>query len=394
VKSIQPFLFWIILAVILVVELVIWVCAQPSVDLMGDAAAAQQVKVELDKEYRHLTEMDRRAKNGSPQGVFDAENAADIQRLTDEYLITGSWKEVLVPHVQKYDKHLTDIMGHLKERSKILHKPLADSGDKLGWYTAYQDASESLLKQLHASGCLVLPSQAPGASANAGMGAPLAPGAAPTAATTTSTAPATLDFATDRTLRDIAGLYTKASDYPDAAEHPALTTRFRIVERLAGLLLQAAAANTVNPIITGDAPAPAKAALAGLAWGDFVAPGGGVATYAAGQRLTMDLHGQASSLLAALATLERSGPGPVLVVTGSTLERKAQYAKGERKDVASEQAVLHLSLLLLDFTLPAAEAAATQQIPEPGTLGTPPASPEPTAPRPNNKAAAAPGADE
>ena len=364
-NSLKPFAFWVAIGAVLAVELVIYVAALPDVDLVGNALAARASKAELDREYLHLAELDRKAKSGSPQGVFDAESADDIKKLTDDFLITGTWKAVLDPHVEKYEKHLKDIQAHLKERSAVLHKPLADSGDKLGWYTAYQGATEALLKQLNAAGCLVIPAVVTASKEPAKEGNKSVP-------TDAGAVLADIDFAVAKEVRDVAGFYTKISDYPEASEHPTLTTRFRIVERLAGLILESGAANTPSTVTVTDVPVPTKSTLRSLTWGDQVAaPGGGVAAYGTGINLTMTLEGTLSSLLATQSVIERSDLGPVIVVIGTSISRKSAYAPGERKDVPSERGELKLNLMVLDLNGPSVAPATAQPAAEPE--GAPPA---------------------
>lgn len=400
-NNLKPFLFWIVAGAILFVELVIYICALPDVDLIGDAAAARASKTQLDREYVHLTELDQRAKKGNPTGVFDPENADDIKRLTDEFLITGTWKSVLDPHVQKYEKHLKDITAHLVERSAVLRKPLADSSDKLGWYTAYQSATESLLRQLHGAGSLRIP-LAPATNAGAVTAKPGRDGKeSTTGARSGDTSPASeIDFAVAKEVRDVAGLYTKVSDYPEPSEHPQLTIRFRIVERLVGLMLQSAAANSVSPLNVTDPPPAIRPVLSAVTWNEQpLVPGGGVATYGTGVGLSVLFQGPVSALLAVQAAIERSDTGPVIIVSGFTLGRKATYAPGERKDVSAEQGELRLNLVVLDLTAPAPSAASTSHTTSAAGAGpagevAPSAPAEPPHPKKKRQSAVAPGEEQ
>ena len=361
-NNLKPFLFWIVVGAILFIELVIYICALPDLDLIGDAAAARASKTKLDVEYVHLTELDQRAKKGSPTGVYDPENADDIKKLTDDFLITGTWKAVLDPHVQKYEKHLKDITAHLAERSASLHKPIADSGDKLGWYTAYQAASEALLHQLASAGCLRLPVAQVSITATVPSIRTNKPTwemkeSVPVPRPSDVQPPGEIDYAVAKEVRDVAGLYTKVSDYPEPTEHPQLTIRFRIIERLSSLILESAAANSVSPLHVTDVPPAVRPVLSAVTWVDqALVPGGGVAAYGTGIGLSVLLRGPLSTLLAAQAAFERSDNGPVIIVSGCTINRKADYAPGERKDVTAEQGEMRLSLVVLDLTAPASAA--------------------------------------
>ena len=337
--------FWIGSGAVVAIELLVWVLALPDVDLIGQALPARDVKASLDSEYRHLQELDRRGNNGSPVGVFDAERADDIARLTGEYLITPPWRDALKPHVANYDRQLADIRAFLAKRSLPLHTPVADSADKLGWYTAYQSLSENQLKRLANAGALVrLPAK------GESTGAP--------------------DYAIDQAVRSSAGFFTKGSEFPDVAEHPRLTIQLRIMERIIDGLLEAKAANSVNPIVSGLTPPTGTAVLAGVRWGsaEGAEPGkeslipldASTNGLAQAHRLTIDLVGPVSALLAAQATLERSADleRPVVIVTGSELSRQESFAAGDRKDIPTESARLRLRIAVLDFSAPFAPPAA------------------------------------
>lgn len=358
--------FWIASGSVVAIELLVWVLALPDVDIIGQALPAREAKAALDQEYRHLQELDRRGQNKSPIGIFDAERPEDIARLTGEYLITPPWKDALRPHVANYDRQLADIRGFLTKRSQPLHKPVADSADKLGWYTAYQNASEVQLKRLAAAGALVLPA----VQAKEG-GAAVPP-----------------DLAIDKDIRAIAGFYTKGNEFPSAEEHPRLTVQLRIMERLIDAVLEAKAANSVNVVAGGLASSPMVAAFSGVRWGageggepgkeSSVGLDASTNALAQAHRLTIDLSGPVSVLLAAQAALERSADleRPVVIVTGSELSRRESFAAGDRKDVPTELARLRLRLVVLDFTAPStsaspAPAAAAAETPQAAPAGVP-----------------------
>jgi hypothetical protein len=349
--------FWIACGAVVAIEAIIWVLALPDVDIIGSAQAARESKVAIDKEYVHLRQLDARGKNGSPTGVFDAEKAEDIARLTGDYLITQPWKGVLEPHVKRYDEQLARIREFLVKRSEPLHRPVADSADKLGWYDTYRVATETLLKRMAEAGALV-PPQRVQAFAGVSSGA---------------MAPPPIDYGNDREVRQAAGIFTKGSEYPEPSEHPRLSLQFRMLERVYGALLEGRAVSAVNPIIGGQPGSPMVAAVATLRWGaaEGADPGAdseialdeATRTQARAHRLTLDLRGPVAVLLAAQAALERSSDLalPVVVVTGSDLSRIEMVQPGDRKDVPAETSQLRLRLLVLDFT--PAPAATTEPAP-------------------------------
>lgn len=356
-NQIKPYLFWIAIGAVLLLELGYWILSAPAIDLLGNKAEAQKAKIRLDTEFNHLKELDRRAKNGSPMGVFDAEKEADIRKLTNDYLITPAWIEVLDPHVKRYDEQLTDIKKHLAARSKRLNEPIASSSDKFGWYTAYQNLTEEQLKQLAAAKALALPINGVKTAAMAAppMGVPGMPGPAGGTKPASSMPAGEPDFATDASLRSLAGFFTKGAENPDPTEHPALTRQFRTMERIIAVVLATSAGNAANPL-AGEtaAPEPGHAALAGVTWDTSAtgaAIGGDTGAYATGWRLTLNLQGSLTGVLAAIAALEHAGgDAPIFIVTGSEISRKPTYAVGERKDVGAELITARLGLLALDFS--------------------------------------------
>ena len=371
-NQLKPFLFWIVIGAILILQLAYWLLSIPAIDVVGNKATAIAAKEALDTEHKHLVELDRRSKNSSPLGVYDAEKESDIRRLTNDYLITPSWKDVLEPHVRRYDEQLKNIKEHLAARSLVLHEPIASSSDKFGWYTAYQNLTEAQLKQLHAAKALVL-TNGVGSLANTvpqTNGTP--PGAAPARMASTSAndlRDGEHDFATDPNVRTIAGFFTKGADLPEPVEHPVLTRQYRTMERIIAIMLATSATNAANPLAGQvDAPEAGRAAIAGVSWenkdGKAII-GGETAAYASGWKLNLTLQGSLSAVLAATAAIERptDSKAPVFIVTGSEISRKTQYVKGERKDVGSEMAICKLSLLVLDFNNVPSGEPVTQATP-------------------------------
>ena len=360
-NQIKPYLFWVVIGLILFLELAWWALSIPDIDVVGNKAEAQKAKKTLDEEYKHLEQLDKRAKSGSPTGVFDAEKEADIRTLTDNYLITPEWKKVLDPHVKRYEEQLVAVKKHLASRSVSLRKPIADSTDKFAWYTAYQNASEAQLKVLHEAQAIVLLTSATAAKSPApgGMpaglpgGVPGTAGAGSVASATSATSP---DFSTDASLRAIAGFFTKGADLPDPSQHEQLSRQFRTMERIIAVVVGTSAADAVNPLAgVEDKPSTDRAAIGGVTWAtDATATviGGEASSYATGWTLSVTLHGPMSAILSTMAALEypHEATSPLLDVVGVDLSRKAAFMAGERKDVGSELVIARISLLVLDFT--------------------------------------------
>ncbi|MCK6486772.1 MAG: hypothetical protein L6R48_00275 [Planctomycetes bacterium] len=371
------------------VEVVVFVLALPDVDVIGSLNGARETKNTLDKDYKQLEELAVRAKEGIPPGQFDAEQPAEIDNLVKKYLITPAWKPVLERQVEDYRKTSAAIQRYLAQRSKPLLRHVADTEDKLEWYTAYQKETVELLRTLHAERRLQLPE------------VPVAEGVA-----------AEPDFTDDARMREVIGLYTKPGDFPDPKEHPLITGRLRAVEQIAAALRRAKAQVVVNPVaaVGGEGLRPARvsalrwegmeaakaaaaalaakaAAAAAAAAGPAGGPGmmipgmnfpgmeapmgptaavtvakpvsdrgdvempGQLAGLATGWRAVIDLVGPLPSVMAAEAALEHGDPqGPVLVVTAFEIKRKESFRQAERKDVAAEDIRAQVAVLVLDFT--------------------------------------------
>lgn len=351
-SNLKPYTFWIVAGSLVLVELVVFVLALADVNVIGSLEDARKTKKDLDKEYSHLKELDERSKRVL-SGRFDAERPSDIQQLVDQYLITPAWKPVLERQVEDYDRTFVAIERYLAQRSTPLAAPIAETDDKLEWYTAYQRASVGLLKSLYAEARLDLP----------GRG---------------DEAVAIPDFAEDARVRDLAGLFTKSADYPDVGERPRITARFRVAEQVVAALRRAAPQAVANPVVGGTVESLPPARISAWTWdngghgasaagdaaatavgrGDFPL-GGSLAELATAWRLVLSLTGPLPSVMAAEAALEHGDPeGPLLVVTGLEVKRKESFRLGERKDVPSEDVRAQISLLVLDFA-PAGIAASS-----------------------------------
>jgi hypothetical protein len=329
-------IFWIVCGALALLIVIAWFVVVPT-------AEAQASKQKLDQQAKDLKDLEKRAIAGNPPGVWDAENAAETERLAREFLITDRWKNTLQPHVEKYTKQLGDIRTQLLGRGAWLSKPIAPTSNVLEWYNAYIQASEALIANLRARGCMA-------------------------AATPTEVVSAAGE--SPSTVRSVIGLYTKSGSFPDPKEHPLLTARLRVVEQLADRLIAARTAIADNPLVgpTGrsDDRAGSSPVVVSLEWtsagqgeiGQTVetAISSLVTVRAIGVRLT--LAGPVSSLLAASSAIEAntSTDRPLLSIASASLTRRSDFNAGERFDTAAEPARLVLSINVLDFAA-AAETA-------------------------------------
>jgi hypothetical protein len=348
-KQIKPYAFWIVSGVIILVELGL-IAFYPLTD--ADGKTPEEVKAALDNDFKKLQDLYDRA-GREPKGVYDAENPTDIANLTTQYLLTPRWKNVLQPLVDKYTVQLADIRKDLAERSVVLHQPIAESGDLFAWYNAYTGKTkEVLLKLRDAKALAKLPDEKP----------------------------EDLDLENSHRARKRAGFFTKDTKTPEAGEHPLLTTRFRIMERLSEAVIGAKAKAVANPVVKtqrdGDLASAASAAIADVDWKSITDPdhaiGGGLENQASPFELVLTLEGSASALLAATSAIERIS-SPVVVVTGGSLGGRqlnagnGSYQPGERKTAANETMVAKLHVIVLDFTKITQVAAPGAETPAAGT---------------------------
>ena len=334
-------LFWIICGVVLVAIIAAWLLLVPT-------AEARESKSRLDRQSKDLKDLGERALRGDPDGLFDAENAADTQRLANDYLITDSWTRVLQPHVEKYEKQLADIREKLVGRGAWLHQPVSVNKGQLEWYSAYIATSEKLINRLRETGCI---KAAATEERNANGESP-------------------------SEVRLSVGLYTKSGSFPEPSKHAELTARLRAMELVAERLIDARVAVADNPVVRATGPMADRstscAVITKVEWVNDSAEGGTglrqLSTAVSGQVLVraiglrLTLEGSLSAVLAASATLERNAQTdrPLIALTSATLTRRESSLVGERYDVADDTVRLEAALDIIEF----AEAGG-------GSTGTP-----------------------
>ena len=411
-SKLKPYLFWIIAGAVILIELMVMVLMMPDVDVVGDKKAAMDAKASLDKEYKHLKELDARAQRGVPADKYDAEKPEDIKKLTDDFLVTPAWKPVLEAQVGQYDKMLSAIKTYLGNRSKSLRAPVAESTDKQVWYVTYEAVTAELLRQVHSEGRVVL---TPSATLNQRA-------ASVNEREKTAEVSKEIDYASDAKAREVLGIFTKGADFPDTKDHPLLTGRLRAIELVLAALGGAKVGSVANPVVTSEAQPSTLAQIISLKFGADgaagnrassssssapmmppgmmppgmmppgapsagTAPGsmlptavpaaqsaslvaaddgsieltGEIASHATGRLITLTLQGPLAALMGAQAALEHGNPeGPVIIVTSFSLQRKASFAIGERKGVAAEPMTARIGILILDFTRALQSAAAAE----------------------------------
>lgn len=376
-NQIKPYLFWIVAGVLLLILVIGAVVTSPTGTIGGNTLDSVGVKAHLDTKVRDFKNLVQRARKGDPVGLpWDPVSDEQIQRLTNDYLLTTRWADAIKPNVEEYRKQLAAIQEDLVNRSKILHEPVSASRDLLAWFTAYQEQTGQFVAQLRDAKCLVLPVDG---VARPGIRSP--GGRTMGTGTTALGEENPLDPATGAKIRDVVGLFTRTGPLPPAEEHALLTTRFRVIQAIGRVVLASDVATRANPVVDPEQTVRRPAAIAALEWGRDTDPLEGVtASYATYLRLSLTLHGTESALLATLAGLE-SLERPIAIVAGSTLTRQDRLPAGARRpvdgagDPAAPVAELKVDLVVLDYSKmpdPTSESLQSLQQPQgiPGGLET------------------------
>jgi hypothetical protein len=336
-KQIKPYTFWIVCGVIVVIELGL-IAFWPIADENGHTP--EEVKGQLDTDFKKLNDLYVRA-GKTPTGVMDAERPEHIKALTEDYLITPKWKGVLQPHVDKYEQQLSAIRKDLATRSAVLHEPVADSGDLFSWYTAYVGKTKEVMLALRNAGALVVD------EANRDD----------------------TDFENGSAVRGRVGFYTKVEKTPEANEHPLLTVRFRIMQKISEAIIASGSNPLPSPVVKtnrdGELEAKHTAVVKGAEWkrgGESSRSlSGPIAEVAEAHELMLTLEGSTSALIATQAAIEGISD-PVMVVAGGTLSARGAQAAGARKGIADEPMQLRLTIAIIDFkhilNAPASDAIA------------------------------------
>lgn len=345
-NQIKPYLFWIVAGVVLVLILVgAWVFA-PSGQWNGSSVDAYQAKDALDGQSTQFKDLVRRVGKGDPILPVDPVVPGEVDRLIKDHLLTQGWEPVINATVSDYGKQLQALRTDLVNRSKVLHEPVGDPRNLLGWYTAYREKTGAFVASLRDAGCLVLPRTSVPRSLGTGAMAPAA-----------GAGDDPLDPSSGAAIRGVLGLFTQntTGELPPADLHPQLTSRFRIVEAIGRVLLASAVETRENPIIDFKGSVATPAAIASLDWSSDNKPlEGDTGKFSTYIRLTIQLQGTESALLAALAGLE-SLEKPIGIVVSSTLSRQERLASGERltgngDDFRAAPANLSVDLMILDYS--------------------------------------------
>jgi hypothetical protein len=165
------------------------------------------------------------------------------------------------------------------------------------------------------------------------------------------------DFENGSQVRARVGFFTKVEKTPEKEEHPSLTARFRIMQRISQVLIASGSNALPNPAVkTGrenDLEDKRPARITGVEWKRSSDPtrtlSAPFSDVADAHELLLIMEGSASALVSAQAAIEGISD-PVMIVTGGSLNARGEQAAGVRKGVADEPLVLRLNLVVLDFS--------------------------------------------
>jgi len=382
-SKMKPYIFWIVCGLLLLVELVVFIVVSPS----ANGKSPTEIKSLLDDQKKTLDKLRTQAANGHPDDhPFNPLDPTDMATLKTKWLPTRAWQPGLSDLLNQYQGQMNDILAYLDKRSAPLHRPISTEQDGFHWYEAYAKATGDLLESLYTQKCLVVPNAnaTPGSAVQPNPGQPPAAlqdqiqagshgngghedaPAAPAATSDDETRP---NFQTDATLRQVAQFMTTTTS-PKAEEYEGLTTKFRIMEMVAKILLNTTATNATSPMLKQRQPVESHAKLQSTTWKDM---GDDVIT------MQIVLTGPLSALLAVESALEQNKDGsdePVRIVTGATLDHK-EFGVGERIGISSEPVVLHLDLAILDFSTMAKNPISVLPVPPKNSAPKPASAPAP-----------------
>lgn len=303
VGMLRPYIYWIIMVVLIVVVLAFGLSARPKTLIDNDLLTVDKAANKLDARFAQLAEMATKARNEITE--IETSQPEAFERILEEHLVTKAWESGLTALKRDYQEQQQAIVKELLASSALLDESINPTTEKDVWYFDYQSRTGSLLWSLHEQGLLALE------------------------VAVRRSAPAVVlaesDFLARRDFRRPFGIFTKDTVYPDQSLWPILTLRFRLIEVLADLLPRGRATALPNPLLRGAGdeavelvpePQPAQVQLVRLTWatGDVPESGGDVtqlmahATVPGGEviRFTLELRGTPSALLAFTAALESS----------------------------------------------------------------------------------------
>ncbi|MEK7414103.1 MAG: hypothetical protein AAB263_12385 [Planctomycetota bacterium] len=325
-----------------------WICAAAAIALLTmwffivPTDAARKSKSKIDEQLKSLGKLAGLANKGSPAGVFNAESSEDTKRLSESYLVTENWKNVLDPLGDAYQKQLDVVKQQLVSRSKYLRTVITADQTKIAWYKAYISESEKLIKGLRESGLI------PPMDKSERFGSD---GITEDVAQKTNSTRAMLSLHSD-------------PNTTDSSKYTSLTARLRVLQLLTGRLLNQSGEIAVNPLGPTNASRPASGlSLTQLSFTDGVTGehiSRPVTSIVSSQitpmtiGVSLRLRGPVSHLYAAVNALEHNAEPdrPLVVISRVKLERRDALTPSDYLDVSVELAEMTVDCDVIEFAMP------------------------------------------
>lgn len=324
VNKVKPYLFWIVCGIILILEIAVFSLVRPSIEEAPQLTAAD-AKSQLDAQMRDFEKLKNRAEKtrdlgGGGTDPFDPESARERDELLTAYVVTDDWVQYLEAIVTRYEEQLASIRRELADRSRSMSMAISEAADRLEWYTSgYEPATVELLRRLIDARLIAVPSDRAGDPKF---------------------------LAENLGVRNSIGLFTRGDDWPPVSMHAELTTRFRLIERLTGVLSGVQATPVANPLHEGFVPTepePERVLLRSLS---FAGTGGGVPIT---HRIRLELQGSPNVLLAALRAID-SLTEPITTRLDSTWQRLGDLTADRAIGRADLPMRLTTEVIVMDFS--------------------------------------------
>lgn len=362
-ETIKAYLFWIICALILLLQFVIMSMISPEAP-GHPGLTAEEAKRRAEQQYNQQIKNDllqrarmTREMQGPPNPI--ERSVERIEEVLNRFIVTNTWGDKLGQAIDHHRAQLVEIKTDLVRRCAWLHAPFPDGRegrvDEVEWYGQYRNASAAILRRAIEGG--IVDVQAESLSDEA--------------------------VSEDDQIRSLIGLYTDPTGLLSGRRDQAVV-HMRLTRTVIEALLEAEGVVHANPLLEtehGDWSLPeAQTVRPRIVSWQWEEPGRGgdqmEAKYGRPYRFTVTLEGPPSALLAGAAMID-SISRPPFVRLGSEWQRQGQRQRQRRRsETVPERHVAHaldeamqlrLRYVALDFaesfrgdpTIPAEEFATT-----------------------------------
>ncbi len=338
-EVIKLYLFWIICALVLLLQLVVMSMISP--EAAGQPGlSAQAAKQQAERAYGSQIKGDllpraqrTREMQGPPNPI--ERSVERIQEVLDSYTVTNTWGDELSRAIEQHRQQLVNIKTDLVERCAWLQAPFMETRggrvDAVEWYGHYKDTSAAILRRAIDGGIVLLPEASPSDEA----------------------------LAESERLRSVIGLYTDPTALLEGRRDQAVL-HMRLTRTVVEALLDAEGVVLANPLLSSEhgdwslsEPQRVRSRIVSWQW-EEAGRGGEQVTPEHGRphRFTLTLEGPPAALLAGAAAIDAISRPP-FVRLGSDWQRQRRHSGGSDERHVSraldEQMRLRLRYVALDF---------------------------------------------